>query len=129
MNAGSGSDSEKYGYLDARPCYEARGAKLEIHVRVSVPRDNSFVRVCGYNAKESLKHALFYLDVNATNISPTYEPPVDEAKRLLLTSRKYHGDECTQLSGVPRGTHVLTVSTDPKHPDHVSSFTHVITFE
>lgn len=50
-------------------------------------------------------------------------------KRVKITNRKYFTDECTKLLDIPAGKHVLTISTDPKHPEHVSSLTHIITFE
>ena len=99
---------------------------MEIHVSVSIPRDDSLVIVCGYSHKESLKHAIFYLDVNATNIGPNYISP--NSTRTKVTSRKYHSSECTFIKSVPAGNHVLTVSTDPAHPQHRSSLSHIITF-
>lgn len=117
----------KYGYLDNRPCYDSHEPDKEIHVLVEVPRDGQTVIVCGYNTKESLKHVLMYFDLNATETGPGYRPPPVE-KRTLVTKRKHRADECTYLTEVPRGRHVLTLRTDPAHPHHAASLTHVITF-
>lgn len=138
-------DHLKYGYKDLRPFYEAHGPHKEIYVRIHDCRSGA-VRLCGYSSKESLKHAHFYLDPNI-NVSSAreftqkqcdaggvcksialgnvYKPT---ANRYQLTTRKFVGDECTSVYDVPPGEHVLTISTDPNHPDHTSSFSHVVIF-
>lgn len=139
-------DFKKYGYKDIRPFYEAQGPNKEIYVRIHDCRQGA-IRVCGYAAKESLRHALFLLDKDIS-ISPetgamfrkscnvggsctdeklgdSYVPTAD---RTLLETRKYMADECTQVWNVPPGEHVLTIRTDPDHPAHTSSFSHIIIF-
>ncbi len=110
-------------------------------------------KVCGYSTKESLKHALFFVDPNVTvpffdslsapnassvslgNITgggrekvgtaAEYTPSVH---RVQLVRRRYVQDECTQLLDVPNGDSVLTIRTDPAHPDHSSSLSHIVIF-
>lgn len=116
---------------------QAKGSKLEISFKVSVPKNNGIIIVCGYSSKESLKHADFYLHVNSTILDELERNPslnisqieIPQEGRVMISARKYHGDECTRLKNIPKGRHLLTVSTDPKHPDHLSSVSHVITFE
>lgn len=119
-------DDKKYDYHDHKHYFEATGASLEIHLKVSIPRDSSLVILCGYSHKESLKHAIFFLDINATNIGPNYSSPINT--RQQISTRKYHSSECTFLKNIPGGNHVVTVSTDPAHPNHKSSLSHLITF-
>ncbi len=51
----------QYGYNDTRPFFEATGPNHDIHLRIHNVRSGA-IRVCGYSHKESLSHALFYLD-------------------------------------------------------------------
>jgi hypothetical protein len=51
----------KYGYNDTRPFFEATGPNHDIHLRIQNVRSGA-IRVCGYSHKESLSHALFFLD-------------------------------------------------------------------
>ncbi len=67
--------------------------------------------------------------------APYVLPDLHTLKRL--TSRKYHGDECHAVTGLPVGKHVLTVVThsaeDTKAgkvaPNHVYSVSHIIEWE
>lgn len=59
----------KYGYNDTRPYFEATGPNHEIHLRIPTVRSGA-IRVCGYSHKESLAHALFFLD-------PEYDFPAN----------------------------------------------------
>ena len=55
----------KFGYLDNRPCYEARGGGPQenaLSFKIEIRHDrNKYIKVCGYNHKEGLRHAKFYL--------------------------------------------------------------------
>lgn len=119
---------------------QAKGASLEIHVQLLGVRMGS-CKVCGYSSKESLKHALFLVDPNVTlslNDPSTFSPIALEgvavvpytpsAQRKAVGRRKYAGDECTQLFEVPNGDSVLTIRTDPEHPTHTSSLSHIVIF-
>lgn len=94
------------------------------------------VKVCGYSSKESLKHALFLVDGGVTvpfrdKTDPVYgtaEEYSPSDKRVLVSRRRYVQDECTQLFDIPNGDSVLTIRTDPEHPQHTSSLSHVIIF-
>ena len=53
---------------------QAKGANVELHLKIKNVQRGA-IRVCGYSQKESLKHALFYIDPNyefeeAAPISP-----------------------------------------------------------
>lgn len=118
-------DGNPYGYADERPYYEGIGPGKEISFRISNVRAGA-VRVCGYDRKESLNHAAFFLD-------PAYafkegEPYTPTDKLYELTTHIYMQDECTRLPDIPNGPdeHVLTVRTKPDgRPVSVS---HVIIF-
>lgn len=49
-------------------------------------------------------------------------------KSYILTEVAQAGDDCVKITGVPVGTHVLTIKTDPAHPNHVTTVSHVIVF-
>lgn len=144
----------RYGYKDDRPYYEASGPEKEISFRISNVRSGA-VRVCGYDRKESLMHAQFFLD-------PAYPFPKDKPnagneicvvvaffgsicvdreclplieieyvpteKRYELQKHIYMQDECTRLPDIPIGEqdHVLTIKTKPD--GRPVSVTHVIIF-
>lgn len=82
--------------------------------------------VCG-TVKDSLKHAKFYLDINATNIGPDYKLARDKNLTDINANMKLHGDECYNLWDIPCGKHVLTIISDQHHP--ATSITHLITFD
>ena len=114
---------------------QAKGSGLEIYVRLVGVRMNS-CKVCGYSTKESLNHAIFMVDPNASvpllpKDSPvrwTAEEYSPTAKRVAVSRRKYVQDECTQLFDLPNGDSVLTIQTDPKHPTHTSSLSHIVIY-
>lgn len=82
------------------------------------------LRICGYSGHESLKETLFFLDPNVTDAGPGYVP---SSKVIPLLERKYAGDECTILSGLPAGDHVLSLVCGPhRRPCSVS---HLVLFE
>jgi hypothetical protein len=125
-----------YGYQDVKVYYETRepGARLDVRVRVAPL--SPYLRVCSQNVQDSMKHAAFYFDFNATtatgagagtgtgtgtgasaagggsdsgsgsNSGTGSSPP---ARLVLWTQRKYVGDECTLLTEIPPGNHILTV--------------------
>jgi len=117
-----GRDYETYGFIDDRPYYEAKGDGSEMFVKIYVG-SRSEIQVCGYK-DQSFKHVDFFLDVNITDHS-NYVP----LNRTAVTSRKYFTSECTILSNLPKGDHILTLKTQEGRPHHISSFSHVIMFE
>ena len=56
------------------------------------------------------------------------EEYVPTDKKYALTEVADAGDECVKITGIPSGSHVLTVKTDPAHPTHVTTVSHVIIF-
>lgn len=86
------------------PTFQAVGMNATLHFKIQV-NDHNLVRICGYSQKESLKHALFFIDPNVTE----YHPYVPSSRVTLWKKRKYGGDECSLVQDLPRGDHVLTV--------------------
>jgi hypothetical protein len=111
---------------------QVNGKPAEIHFKVTVGPSQR-ITVCGVNTKDSLRYAQFFLDVNAKDIGPNYKPSSSRkaivGKDSATLARKYIGDECTSLSKLPEGTHVLTVKANPDFLSHASTLTHVITWE
>jgi hypothetical protein len=120
-----GEWSLHYGYLDAKPLYLVKsGAEGEIFLKIHIGQAEHFW-LCG-NAKESLQYVVVQLDANIAHkkeLKATYQP---SASRSVLTKFTAVGNECRQYEGLPRGTHVIGVATDPAQPDHISALTHVI---
>ena len=94
-----------------------------MHLKVFVNQTN-FLRVCGYSAKESMKYVRFMLDINATNIDDKYVPSNNSIPWL---QKKYVGDECTLLTEVPQGNHVLSLICSVS--GRMCSFTHLVLYE
>lgn len=91
-----------------------------LSLRINVTQTN-YLRVCGSNMKESMNHVKFFMDFNATTDSATYVPT---PRIIPWHTRKYAGDECTLLTGVPPGQHVLSLVCMDK-----CYFTHLVSFE
>lgn len=89
-------------------------------LRINVTQTN-YLRVCGSNMKDSMNHVKFFLDFNVTTDSATYVPT---SRIIPWHTRKYAGDECTLLTGVPPGQHVLSLVCMAK-----CYFTHLISYE
>ncbi len=120
-----GEWSLKYGYLDSKPLWIAKGDQGEIHLRVVVGAVVDEVWVCGA-VSESLKHTQFFLDqdVPADKMHP-YSPNWDNRKEWKRA--KYIGNECKAVQGLPQGTHVLSIGTKPAaDTEHGSGLSHVI---
>ena len=94
-----------------------------IHVKVTV-NEAKYLRVCGYSAKESMKHVRFQLDINATSVDANYAPSSSSVPWLR---RKYAGDECTLLSDLPQGNHVLSLICALE--GRMCTFTHLVLYE
>ena len=48
--------------------------------------------------------------------------------RQLWTHKKYVGSDCKAINGLPSGLHVISLSTNSSHPNHLTTLTHVITW-
>lgn len=58
---------------------------------------------------------------------PAYAPPAaQQGQRVEWKKVKLVSNECRELQDLPGGTHVLSISTDPSQPTHVSDVTHVV---
>lgn len=89
-------------------------------IRINVTQTN-YLRVCGSNMKDSMNHVKFFLDFNVTTDSATYVPT---PRIIPWHTRKYAGDECTLLTDVPPGQHVLSLVCMAR-----CYFTHLISYE
>ena len=121
-----GEWSIQYGYLDSKPMWFAKGDQGEIHLKILVGKTAPVVWLCGMVA-ESLSHAKFYLDqdVSADRLKH-YEP---SASRVPWTKKRYVGNECKEISGLPQGSHVISISTeDNKGTELNTGLSHVIMF-
>lgn len=113
--------------------YQIKDRADELHFKVEV-KTISRIYVCGANAKDSLKYAQFYLDVNVTGEpGPDYVPSNNRVlihgKDSKTFARRYFVDECTLLFNLPTGKHVLSVKPNPDFLSHTTTVTHVITFK
>lgn len=91
-----------------------------LYLKVNVT-DTDYFRVCGSNMKDSMMHVHFFLDFNVTTADKHYLPSKNQ---VLWTKRKYVQDECTMLSGVPPGQHVLALVCGGEK----CAFTHLVSF-
>lgn len=125
--AALGEWSLHYGYLDAKPDYHTTGDDNgEIYLKIKIENARHFW-LCGLT-KEALEYAVVMLDANVQDsptLKETYSP---SANRIQLNKFVGIGNECKQFEDIPKGTHVIGVSTDPSQPGHKSSITHLITW-
>ncbi len=118
-----------------KPAYQNKGIAGEIYLRL-ITGKSDLVMLCG-QLGESLKHTSIKLDLHAAegenkdllNYSfysrPAGSPPLVEWKH-----RKYVGDECTELSKVPFGKHIIGIErNETLKREHVSSIIHVIVWD
>lgn len=49
--------------------------------------------------------------------------------RQLWTNKKYIGSDCKSILNLPPGLHVISLSTNSSHPNHLTTLTHVITWQ
>ena len=91
-------------------------------------KDKAVIWLCGAVA-ESLKHTVLFLDENvAEDALHNYRPPLTD-KRKKWDKVNYVGNECKAVNELPKGTHVLTVSTaGTTEPSHMAGLSHVITW-
>ena len=115
------------GYADYKVYYESNDPQAALNLRIHITPATSYLRICAQNHKESLKHALFYLDANVTvTVGGVYTPT---PQRVLLTQRKYVGEECTVLSDLPPGKHVLGVNVNPAAAGARSIVSHLVMYD
>ena len=118
-----GLGNSQYGWLDRRPIYELHGINTSISFVLDV-RLNSIALICGYPVKDSLRYAGFYLDQNV-NVKPG-EKYTPSSSIRSWNRKKYFNSECTILTGLPIGQHILTVKN--LVDGQKSSLSHVICY-
>lgn len=115
--------SKHFGYLDAKPTYRSKG-KEELHLQITINEANNFLWLCGLS-KESLAHAVFYLDQDV-EVSPTDKASyVPSAKRVVWEKKRYAGFECKEVQELPTGKHVLSIANGG---EKTLEITHIIMF-
>lgn len=87
------------------------------------------IQLCGMLG-ESLKHAVIRIEYNVEMPKNRKDYVPNEANRKILVApkggRRYIFLECTELSGVPDGSHVIGVSGNVSYPEKVSSVAQVV---
>lgn len=117
-----GDWSLKYGYKDAKPYWQSKGNQGDIHVKVVVDKVDT-VWICG-NIGESLKYTIFYVDKDvAGDKLQNYAPP---GERVKWSHRKYMNGECTAVQQLPKGEHVISISTENLTSDQIAGLSHVV---
>ena len=106
-------------------CVQTSTAGAYVHFRIDV-REGGMVYICGYGKKESLLNAKFYLEKHTGGALEKYTLEEDRKENTLHKNRKYRGDECTILTNIPRGEHILTVehTLEGKY----SAISHIVTW-
>jgi hypothetical protein len=66
-----------------------------------------------------------YVGVALDGHMPAYVPT---DRKYRITSHADAGDDCARITDVPVGNHVLIVKSDPAHPGHVTTVSHLIIF-
>lgn len=121
----------KGGYQDLKPVWSNEKIGGEIYLKVATGKTNRMM-LCG--GKESLKHITIQIDLHAGEKRDTdYSQysfdsrPAGSSPLVTWRDRKYAQNECTILSNIPQGTHILgLVRNETLKKDHVSSIAHVV---
>ena len=124
-----GDWSIKYGYRDAKPIFiGTEKAGGEIHFQASIKHIGN-MWVCG-QISQSLLNVTFFLDANV-KLPSNVSDYIPSSNRVEWKKKKFVGNECKELTGLPFGTHVITLATPQFHihnKNHKSGLTHVITW-
>ena len=113
-----------YNYKDYKVFWEAVKPNASMYIKVDIVTNNSFVRLCSYDAREGLRYALFLLDFNVTHYHNYTVSPL-----AVPWKHRHVGDECRQLEDLPRGNHVLSITVNPNVTvRHRIVLTHVVLF-
>lgn len=120
----------KFGFLDTKPLWSNDKVGGEIYLRVTAGKTDRMM-ICG--GAESLKHIIIQFDLHAGEKSVEELTEYNFASRpagapalVTWTERKYANGECTMLTGVPQGTHIIGLVRDENFKEHISSIAHVI---
>ena len=115
------------GYQDYQFFYETNEKGVELNLRVNVSLASPYLRVCATNQKDSLKHAVFLIDPNMhIGMNSTYVPSIN---RVTLSKRQYVGNECTLLTELPSGHHVLSIMLNPNVTNARAVVSHIVMYE
>ena len=114
--------------------YHNKDVSTPIYLKVTAGATDLVV-MCG-QMQESLKHTIITFDLNGgeskTTDYSTYSfetRPASAPPLVVWAHRKYIGNECTELSFVPPGTHIIQIKRDESiESNHVNSLIDVITF-
>ena len=98
-------------------------ANATINIKVEI-KTSDYIRICGDSAVNSMKNVIFYLIQNTATAPKQNVLP---EKTTQWMHRKYAGDECTLLSGLPKGQHVLSLVCT-KEGD-TCALTHLVQYE
>lgn len=123
-----GEWSLHYGYLDAKPAYTAKPDQGDIHLRISITSGSTdYFLLCGAS-KESMLHAIVHIELDVKGDPETLKNYLPSSKSVEWTKRKIIGNECEYIFDVPKGQHIVTITPNPTHPQHVTSLSHVISY-
>ena len=125
---------------ERKPVYQNGGISGEIYIKLLLkPEYSDLVLLCGQHA-ESLKHTSIKIDLYAAedNIVTndylkhySFDHRRKDAPPLIeWPHRMYVSHECTELSQIPPGKHILGIERNESlKKGHVSSLIHVIFWE
>eukprot|EP01035_Chromulina_nebulosa_P021157 gene21157-27412_t len=117
--------SKHYGYLDLKPVYISGPSSYhgEIFIKVTIGI-NDYVALCG-ERKESLKHTIIHV-IPYANIPENKTEFIPPSNLTIWTKKKYFGNECKYILGLPVGIHVIGILPNSSHTDHITGLSHVI---
>ncbi len=114
-------------YQDFKEYYSSSRSAGEIHFRVNVSNASRAVQFCG-----DTKNAVFYVDTNvpASRLHSSYTPTNSGSTSTATTAirlpwSKISQPLCTELSGLPVGSHVVSVAKNATNGADVV-ITHVL---
>lgn len=121
------------GYLDLKPHWSNtkvnRSFANEINLAVTTG-PGGIVQICGV-LRESLRHSIIRIEHDVVLPADKADYVPDESKRVTLHSphdRHYELGECTELTNVKKGSHVIGIIGNTTLPDRISSVSMVITW-
>lgn len=132
--AGPNFATERF-QLERKPAYHNEGKNGELYLKI-VTGVTEWVLLCGQR-KESLKHTTMTFDLHGAEDESKDLSEYSFTNRLRTGKdveplvewkyRHYIGSECTELSKVPPGKHILGISrNETEVKGHVNSLIHVV---
>jgi len=115
------------GYKDHKTFWEATDPDAALHLRIDI-RNNTFMRLCSYNCKECLRHALLRLEANVSD-ERVASGSFQLSPEAVPWKHRHVGDECRLVENLPRGRHVLAILVNKNLTvRHRIALTHAIMF-